>query len=310
MNEVTVIPETPADNSVLESSTSESVAVTPPPVWVTPVPSRPQILFPCISPLEDSMPHVTFVQETPEPMDQSRDMFESSIAESPINPPVPPPMPKSRTNFVQTIPITPARLQGQRWRNWAHTRLSHLPRGEVSTDEEVIENIRRSAWNMSNDGTEIEMEVPAVVIDIPQNNGIVIDIEQTQQDSVEAQESQVLPKSTKTLTAKNVKEKKRKLAFEVPPEEKMKCVNGKWTYNYQGGETYCVDGFSYTINNHLISKKTGALAMYLICTKCGGRNVLCNGNLKKHDHPGHTCTPDPDNWELFEADLRLKSLGD
>ena len=309
MNEVTVIPETPAENSVLESSNSESVAVTPPPVWVTPVPPRPQILFPCISPLEDSMPHVTFVQETPEPMDQSRDMFESSIAESPLYPPIPPPMPKSKINFVQTIPITPARLQGQRWRNWARTRLSHLPRGEVYTDEEVIENIRRNAWNMSIDGTEIERDVPAVVIDIPLNNDIIIDIEQPEQENVEAQESQVPPKSTKTLTAKNVKEKKRKLAFEVPPEEKIKCA-GKWTYNYQGGETYCVDGFSYTINNHLISKKTGALTLYLICTKCGGRNVLCNGNLKKHDHPGHTCTPDPDNWELFEADLRLKSLGD
>ena len=84
MNEITVIPESPAENSVLESSISASVAVTPPPVWVTPVPPRPQILFPCI------VPHVTFVQETPEPMDQSRDMFESSMAESPSNPPVPP----------------------------------------------------------------------------------------------------------------------------------------------------------------------------------------------------------------------------
>ena len=87
MNEITVIPESPAENSVLESSISASVAVTPPPVWVTPVPPRPQILFPCI---EDSLPFVTFVQETPEPMDQSRDMFESSMAESPSNPPVPP----------------------------------------------------------------------------------------------------------------------------------------------------------------------------------------------------------------------------
>ena len=88
---------------------------------------------------------------------------------------------------------------------------------------------------------------------------------------------------------------KRKLAFEVPQDEKIKCVDGKWTYNYQGGETYCVDGFSYTINNHITSKKTGYLSLYLICSKCGGRNVLTNGNLKKHDHPGHTCTPDPDN---------------
>ena len=44
MNEITVIPESPAENSVLESSISASVAVTPPPVFVTPVPPRPQIL--------------------------------------------------------------------------------------------------------------------------------------------------------------------------------------------------------------------------------------------------------------------------
>ena len=73
-----------------------------------------------------------------------------------------------------------ARLQGQRWRNWAHTRLSHLPRGEVYTDEEVIENIRRNAWNISNDSIDMERDVPAVVIDVPENNDIVIDIEQPQ----------------------------------------------------------------------------------------------------------------------------------
>ena len=90
----------------------------------------------------------------------------------------------------------------------------------VYIDEEVIENIRRNAWNISNDGVEMERDVPAVVIDVPENNDIVIDIEQPQQDDVEAQELQALPKSKKTLTAKNVKEKKRKLAFEVPLEER------------------------------------------------------------------------------------------
>ena len=109
----------------------------------------------------------------------------------------------------------------------------------------------------------------------------------------------------KTITAKPVKERKRKLAFEVPQEEKARCEKGKWTYNYQGGETFCVDGYSYTINNHTISKKTGGLSLYLICTKCGGRNILTNGKLKKDDHPGHTCSPDPDNWTILEADLRL-----
>ena len=62
---------------------------------------------------------------------------------------------------------------------------------------------------------------------------------------------------------------------------KAQCEStGKRTYNYQGGETYCVDGFSYTINNQTVSKKTGALSLYLIRTKCDGRNVLREGTLR------------------------------
>ena len=60
---------------------------------------------------------VTFVQESPEIFDQSRDMSKSSIVvpETPAQPPVPPPMPKPRShNFIQMVPITPVRLQGQR----------------------------------------------------------------------------------------------------------------------------------------------------------------------------------------------------
>ena len=100
---------------------------------MTPAP-RPRPLFSNVSPLGYSDAHVTFVQETPEQLDFSRDMFESSLTGSP-EVPIPPPMPKSRiAHFVETIPITPVRLQGQRWRNWAATRLSHLPPNEIYTD--------------------------------------------------------------------------------------------------------------------------------------------------------------------------------
>ena len=85
-------------------------------------------------------------------------------------------------------------------------------------------------------------------------------------------------------------------------------MDGKWTTNYQGGETYCIDGYSYLINNHRVLQKTGLLNLYLICSKCCSRNILCEGKLKKPDHPNHTCDPDPDNFELFEADLHLKHL--
>ena len=111
---------------------------------MTPAPRpRPQHLFSNVSPLEESHAHVTFVQETPEVLDFSRDMFESSLTgspehvpDTPVEAPIPPPMPKSRTaQFVETFPITPVRLQGQRWRNWATTRLSHLPPNELYIDD-------------------------------------------------------------------------------------------------------------------------------------------------------------------------------
>ena len=90
---------------------------------MTPAP-RPRPLFSNVSPLGYSDAHVTFVQETPEQLDFSRDMFESSLTgspdhvhDTPAEVPIPPPMPKSRiAHFVETIPITPVRLQGQRWR--------------------------------------------------------------------------------------------------------------------------------------------------------------------------------------------------
>ena len=43
--------------------------------------------------------------------------------------------------MVMYLPITPARLQGQRWKNWGLTRLRHLPVNEMYTDQEVIDNL-------------------------------------------------------------------------------------------------------------------------------------------------------------------------
>ena len=75
----------------------------------------------------------------------SRDTFcdsfdDNIVPETPLQP-NPPPIPSySPINFVETVPITPARLQGQRWRNWANTRLAHLPDNEIYTDEEIIQH--------------------------------------------------------------------------------------------------------------------------------------------------------------------------
>ena len=77
-----------------------------------------------ISSLETSP--VTFVAESPETLNVSRDMFSESfgynltvIQETPILPPNPPPTPRHiSSQFVQTQPLTPVRLQGKRWRNW------------------------------------------------------------------------------------------------------------------------------------------------------------------------------------------------
>ena len=116
------VPETPMEGPelsvVTESEESEfiedTLMITPPPAWMTPAP-RPRPLFSNVSPLGYSDAHVTFLQETPEQLDFSRDMFESSLTGSPAHVPdtpaevpIPPPMPKSGiAHFVKTIPITP-----------------------------------------------------------------------------------------------------------------------------------------------------------------------------------------------------------
>ena len=296
---------------------NEIPIITPPPVWRTP-PARPKTtLFAQISPIDENSFTVTYVAESPDRLEISKDMFDDSmnqstclVPETPVLPPNPPPVPTQRlTDYVPTFPITPARLQGQRWRNWGLTRLRHLPPNEVYTDQEVIDNL------------EGNNQAPVDVDSIPPNDHdidtspaleepIGNNVHDQSEEIPQSHSNEVVVEPKKTITAKITKEKKRNLTFKVPEEVKSKCLNGKWTYNYQGGETFCVDGFSYLINNHCVSKKTGALTLYLICSKCGGRNILSDGVLKKHDHPGHTCSPDPDNWAILEADLHLKSLGE
>ena len=159
-----------------------------------------------ISSLETSP--VTFVAESPETLNVSRDMFSESfgenqtvVPETPVLPPNPPPMPHISSQFVETQPLTPVRLQGQRWRNWANTRLNHLNPNEIYSDEEVIRNLNPniSEKNKSVEAEEIEStesSIPAPAVGSPK----------------------------KTITAKNVKEKKRNLAFKVSQEGKAKCL--------------------------------------------------------------------------------------
>ena len=103
---------------------------------------------------------VTCVDEQLNSLDASRDMFEDSMTTTTVpetpEPPNPPPMPVQRVQeYVQTLPITPVRLQGQRWRNWGLSRLSHLPSVRYS-DSEVIANLEDQRWQDS----EIMQELP------------------------------------------------------------------------------------------------------------------------------------------------------
>ena len=181
--------------------------------------------------------------------------------------------------------------------------MSHVPAVRY-TDQEIIKRFEGADEEVILDNRDAVAvaEDEVVVNEVVVNEVVINEVVPENVDTV-----QVLKK---VITAKPPKEKKRNLSFKLSEEEKGKCVQGKWTVNYQGGDTYCVDGFSYLINNHCISKKTGALTLYLLCSKCGGRNILTNGILKKGDHPGHTCNPDPDNWAILEADLHLKTLGE
>ena len=310
------VPETPEFIDKTLDDTEEIPIITPPPVWRTP-PARPKTsLFAQISPIDENSFSVTYAAESPDRLEISKDMFDESmnqsaciVPETPVLPPNPPPVPTQRlTDYVQTFPITPARLQGQRWRNWGLTRLRHLPPNEVYTDQEVNDNLEGTS-QAPNDVDSIRLDDHSDIDTSPALEVSIRNDVPDQSEEILLPDTNVVVEPKKTITAKITQEKKRNLTFKVPEEVKSKCISGKWTYNYQGGETFCVDGFSYLINNHCVSKKTGALTLYLICSKCGGRNILSDGHLKKHDHPGHTCSPDPDNWAILEADLHLKSLG-
>ena len=153
---------------------------------------------------------------------------ENMVPESPLHPkfvpetPLPPPIPSfSPVNFVPTVPITPARLQGQRWRNWANTRLGHLPQNLVYTEEEIMQRFEEAdnvvvLDNRDNPRVNVDDDIPMMneVEDIPDDGDALV---------------AVAPK--KTITAKPVKEKKRNLVFKVPEDEKRKCLKGKWTVN-------------------------------------------------------------------------------
>ena len=57
------------------------------------------------------------------------------VLETPLAP-TPPLMPTHRA--AQFIAITPARVQRQRWSNWAWSRLAHLPPPESHSPEAIV----------------------------------------------------------------------------------------------------------------------------------------------------------------------------
>ena len=80
--------------------------------------------------------------------------------------------------FVSKVPITPARLQGQRWRNWAHTRLGHLPQNLVYKEEEIIQRLEEADDEVL-DNKDIPMEnVGNAVEDIPDDGDAVVTVAQ------------------------------------------------------------------------------------------------------------------------------------
>ena len=143
----------------------------------------------------------------------------------PTFPPQPPPQPVGIfRNFIQTQPITPVRLQGQRWRNWALTRLSHLPANEEYTDARNLEQIDVGHHVDTLQLLPVVQPAVAVVHDEDRPD-VVHDGDQP---------NEVLPEAhphvqqRKVIGAKPVKECKRKLAYEVPLEEKSKCKDGRF----------------------------------------------------------------------------------
>ena len=113
------------------SIVTETPFITPPPTFISPVERVIISVFGVVTPLDQSLrQHATFVAETSLKVDISVDMFQESLTVIPETPSLlhlPSPQPILRRNFIETQPITPLRLQGQRGRNWDLTRLIHLP---------------------------------------------------------------------------------------------------------------------------------------------------------------------------------------
>ena len=217
----TFVPETP---EVTREVTPE---ITPPPVWYTPVPQRRRNIFETVSPIQETPVHssiATFVQESPPNLNVSKDMFADSmhelstcVPETPIpatpqvvrtqktvqiveivpetpSPPTPPPMPSHRaSHYVETDPITPARVIYQRWSNWAHTRLAHLPDPEPEQHEATV--IVPCPVDIQIQTDDFEEVVTAAVTEI------------------EPEEAVIEAPKNKTVTAKAVKEKKTKISI-------------------------------------------------------------------------------------------------
>ena len=93
LSDDTFVPETP------------EVQVTPPPVWYTPTPSRRNDIVRTVSPIQETpapMTIATFVQETPQNLNISRDMFSDSMQD--LSPSIP----------ETPIPATPQAAQTRR----------------------------------------------------------------------------------------------------------------------------------------------------------------------------------------------------
>ena len=134
--------------------------------------------------------------QTPQTVQSQKNVHFVGIVQNTPSPPSPPPMPTQRVlNYVETVPITPAHVIYQRWSNWANTRLVNFPPPNPEQSEDA--DLNEPSVN-----DEVSLMEPV-------------------------EEAREAPQQ-KTITAKGIKEKKRKLAFEVPEEEKMKCINGKW----------------------------------------------------------------------------------
>ena len=149
------------------------------------------------------------IPQTPQAAQSQKNVHFVDIVPDTPSPPRPPPMPTQRVlNYVETVLRTPARVIYQRWSNWANTRLVNFPPPNPERSEDT------------------DLKDPSV-----NDKGSLIEPDGEPREAPQQ----------KTITAKGIKDKKRKLAFEVPEEEKLKYINGKWSFNCQGGEVFYID---------------------------------------------------------------------